>query len=137
MTASMRNQFAYLGIPTPVRTALVRPVLKGLDPASMEASVRELWQQSEREYRYCALDLAARAHKLWRPEHLDLWRHLIVTDSWWDTVDYLATQGIWTLSMRFSDIGSHLPMEGISGRISLRPCLSPMTTWTRLPCASQ
>ncbi|MBB6033894.1 DNA alkylation repair protein [Phytomonospora endophytica] len=95
MSAYMRGKFAYLGIPTPLRRVLTREVLAGA-PAYDERAVAGIalacWELPEREYRYFAVDLLIKRVKALSETFVPTLRHLVVTDSWWDTVDGLATR---------------------------------------------
>jgi 3-methyladenine DNA glycosylase AlkD len=93
MRAYMRDQFAFLGIPTPQRRALSREVLRGLSrPAEDDLRTAALacWELPEREYQYFACDWLVRNVGACSPGFLDTARVLITTKSWWDTVDTLA-----------------------------------------------
>lgn len=50
-----------------------------------------LWKLPEREYQYIAVDFLVRKKDNLCTGHLDLIEYLIVTKSWWDTVDALAS----------------------------------------------
>jgi 3-methyladenine DNA glycosylase AlkD len=93
MRAYMREQFPFLGIPSPRRRALSRELLAGL-PRPAEADLRGValgcWNLPEREYQYFACDWLRRHAKLCTPEFMPTARMLITTRSWWDTVDALA-----------------------------------------------
>ena len=93
MAAYMRDQFPFLGIPSPTQKALTREVLAGLGrPAEPDLAAVALacWERPEREYQYFACGLLRRHARLCGPEFIDTARHLLVTRSWWDTVDSLA-----------------------------------------------
>lgn len=91
--AYMRNQFDYCGLPTPFRRALQKEIFIR-HPFSSERELVEslllLWDQHEREYQYCAIDLAKKNFKLFTPKALKLFEQLIRNKSWWDTVDEIA-----------------------------------------------
>lgn len=94
MSKYMRGMFPFLGIPSPRRAALEREALAGLPKpfaASLVAEAEALWALPEREYQYAACGRLGRHAKLLQPEHLGFVRTLIVTKSWWDTVDTLAS----------------------------------------------
>ncbi|HEU4422802.1 MAG TPA: DNA alkylation repair protein, partial [Pilimelia sp.] len=60
MTAYMRDQFPFLGLPSPTQKALTRQVLAGLPrPAEpdLRAVAESCWELSEREYQYFACGL--------------------------------------------------------------------------------
>ena len=85
MSAYMRGQFPFLGIPTPARRQAVKDILcsmKQLDHALITAC----FQAAEREYQYVACDHIRRVGIT----DLDLAERLVRTKSWWDTVDALA-----------------------------------------------
>lgn len=93
MAKYMRDQFAFLGIPSPQRKALTREVFLTLgllkEPIDTQL-VRALWSQPEREYQYLAVDYLDRQGKKLSPEHADLIEHCVTHKSWWDTIDSLS-----------------------------------------------
>jgi 3-methyladenine DNA glycosylase AlkD len=93
MAAYMKHHFAFLGLKSPGRMELTRQFWKenGLPgPEELAAVVRELWALPEREYHYTALELLRRMSGTFRPDDIALLEELIVTKSWWDTVDVIA-----------------------------------------------
>jgi 3-methyladenine DNA glycosylase AlkD len=95
MRGYMRDQFPFLGIPTPQRRALSRDVLADLaspDEDDLRTAALGCWELPEREYQYFACDWLARNTAACSPVFLDTARTLIATRSWWDTVDALADQ---------------------------------------------
>jgi 3-methyladenine DNA glycosylase AlkD len=93
MAKYMRDQFAYLGIPSPQRKALSRELFQtlGLLKEPIDAQlVHDLWNHPEREYQYVALDYLDRQRKKLSPAHADLLEHCVTNKSWWDTIDSLS-----------------------------------------------
>jgi len=93
MRAYMRDQFAFIGIPSPERVTLSREAIAGMPKPSaedLEAVARALWARDEREYQYFALWLLRRNVKVLAADFIPTARHLVTTKSWWDTVDELA-----------------------------------------------
>lgn len=93
MSAYMRDQFAFHGIPTPARRAALGPLvreLKGADPSFLLDAADELWQAPQRECQYAAIDLLAAHVKQFDGAHIDALLDLARRASWWDTVDALA-----------------------------------------------
>jgi 3-methyladenine DNA glycosylase AlkD len=93
MSAYMRHQFPFVGIPTPQRRLLQRAAARNLSPPESSVltdTVEALWAMPEREYQYAAVDLASRYVGLCGPDLIVTTRALITTKSWWDTVDALA-----------------------------------------------
>ncbi|WP_418955836.1 DNA alkylation repair protein [Streptomyces tritici] len=93
MVAYMKGVVPFLGIRTPERRALSRRVLEGLarpDEADCTAVALRCFALPEREYHYFAVDYLRRHAARCSSGFLSVARHLITTDSWWDTVDHLA-----------------------------------------------
>ncbi len=93
MSAYMRNQFAFLGVPATIRQAAAKNAVSSLDltkkPLELEL-VKELWALPEREYQYIALDYLHVKSKQLEAHHFAFLEFLITHKSWWDTVDSLA-----------------------------------------------
>jgi 3-methyladenine DNA glycosylase AlkD len=93
MKKYMRDQFDYLGIKTPQNVALQKqffeehgfPTLSDLD-----AVLRDLWSLPQREFQYVAVSLLARFNKRIPATFIKTIEYLLVTKSWWDTVDSIA-----------------------------------------------
>jgi 3-methyladenine DNA glycosylase AlkD len=93
MKRYMRDQFEYLGIKSPQMSELLKgfyakhglPNLEDLDGIA-----RELWALPEREYQYTATGLIRRMEKQIPEEFIDTLEYLLITKSWWDTVDSIA-----------------------------------------------
>lgn len=103
--AYMKDIAPFLGVSTPERRALVKKNAKGLRaPTSDELGVtaRKLWKLEEREFQYAANDLIGIhweiAGKDFLAEHIE---HLIVTKSWWDTVDGLGSVAVSPLTDKY------------------------------------
>jgi 3-methyladenine DNA glycosylase AlkD len=93
MAAYMRDQFPFLGLPTPVQRGLARAALRDLaapDEADVVALTTASWALPEREYQYAGCDYAIGHVLRCGPGFLDHARTLLITKSWWDTVDALA-----------------------------------------------
>lgn len=107
MRAYQRDQFPFFGIPAPARRAAARPVLdlgRRPDPDAVVALADALWREPERECAYAGTDLLVRQQRHLRPEHLSAVERLIVTSSWWDTVDALAANVAGPLVLRSPDL---------------------------------
>ena len=96
MAQYMRNLFPFYGIQKPKRAVIVKPILKQLIAVSTaenyEAIARELWNKPQREFQYVCLEYLEKVEKLWlRNSSLELFESLIVTKSWWDSVDTIAS----------------------------------------------
>ncbi|MEU4691333.1 DNA alkylation repair protein [Actinoplanes sp. NPDC023714] len=95
MEAYMRDQFAFHGLPSPIRRARARAALTGLGPWSaddLRAVALACWDREEREFQQFACDLLTAHVTVPGPDFLGTLRILITTKSWWDTIDPLATR---------------------------------------------
>ncbi len=104
MKAYMRNQFEYLGIQTPKSTELNRMFIAehGLpELADLEEILRDLWTLTEREYQYVAVGILGRMSKELPPDFILVMEYLLVTKSWWDTVDSIAGGPVGTHFSRY------------------------------------
>jgi len=104
MKRYMRDQFEYLGIKTPQREALANKFIKenGLPPiAQLDTILRDLWSLPQREFQYTATNILGRFENKLEAEFITTIEYLLVTKSWWDTVDVLAGHAIGTQFKRF------------------------------------
>ncbi|WNQ12172.1 DNA alkylation repair protein [Paenibacillus aurantius] len=88
----MRDQFDFLGIRSAERQALTKGFWKeqGLPGRDLQAVVEDLWSRPERDYQYAALEFLGKMKKTLGPGDMPWLTELIVTKSWWDTVDFLS-----------------------------------------------
>ena len=94
MKRYMRDQFEYLGIKVPEMGKLLKqhihehglPSLADLDPI-----LRDLWALPQREFQYAANGLLEKFEGELPAEFIETMEYLLVTKSWWDTVDTIAT----------------------------------------------
>ena len=93
--AYLRNQFQFFGISTQQRRAIQCPFLhKTMLPPKTEYHelVKVLWSKKEREFNYFAQELSLKYLKCTEKEDINLYAHLVVHQSWWDTVDLIAKE---------------------------------------------
>jgi len=94
MTKYMKNLFPYLGIKTPRRKELFKNFVKeyGLpELPELKQITLELWELPEREFQYTAIGILRKYFKKWNEDFIELLEHLIITKSWWDSVDGIAS----------------------------------------------
>lgn len=91
MAAYMKNQFPFLGIRTPERTQLCAAYFKQ-EKAQKRIdwqAVERLWALPEREFQYVAADYLRIMQSFLTEQDLPRLQKLVITKSWWDTVDNL------------------------------------------------
>ena len=90
MAAYMKNQFDFLGIPTPLRRKLCKSLFKEMKPQALDWDfVEACWESPYREMQYIATDYLNMLVEQLTPQDLSRIERLIIRKSWWDTVDVL------------------------------------------------
>lgn len=118
MRRYMKDVAPFLGIGTPERRAAQKAAWGALPPpptdADLDAAARALWALPEREHHYAACELIGR----YAPKHVSTdflvatVQDLIVTTSWWDTVDSLRSTAVGPL------VAAHPPLVAVIERWS-------------------
>ena len=120
MSAYMRDQFQFLGIPKPERKKLSKDFVKGLGKESADWDfIFECWRQPEREFQYLAADYLARVSAVLTPADIPNIRELAVTKSWWDTVDSIDMV-VGDIALRFPETADTLLEWSVDENIWLR-----------------
>ena len=105
--AYMRNQFDFLGIKSPIRKEIQQSFLrkKNLPPKEeLENIVKSLWDKSQREFQYFALELADKYTRQVEAEDIILFEWMVTHKSWWDTVDFVAPRLMGNYFKLFPDL---------------------------------
>lgn len=97
MERYMRHQFPFFGIKKPIRRDIGNQLFKEFGVPKVEEVpdyVRWCWTQPEREFQHFGNDILEKTSKHFPAEYIDLMEELVITKSWWDTVDTLAIRVI-------------------------------------------
>ena len=108
MAAYMKDRFQFLGIKAPQRKAGLKEVIQlhkaKLDRKSILAITKTLYKLPYREYHYCAVELVTRFVKgKFEREDIGCIEFLIVTHSWWDSVDMICKHHLGSYLLQFPD----------------------------------
>lgn len=108
MKIYMRNRYSFFGVKAPERKAVLKEVINTYKPQLNRLTViqivKELYKQPERELHYCAVELTTRfLKKKFQKEDISFIQHLIITHSWWDTVDMIAKHHLGSYLKRFPE----------------------------------
>lgn len=90
MKAYMKGQFEYYGISSPSRKKLMTELRAQWKPVlndDLWKLTDMLWTDPHREMQYVALEILGPLAKKMDCTHMATLEHLILTKSWWDTVD--------------------------------------------------
>lgn len=109
MTAYLRNLHPFFGIKSPVRKEISKLFWQNQKlsiPLGKELKdlVLALWEQPQRELHYFALDLLYAQLKKLDKTWITLFEQLIMSKSWWDTVDYLAPRLVSGLFLKYPEL---------------------------------
>ena len=94
MAAYLKNKFVCYGIKAPDRRIIQKEFYSELKSFTIEDSIelaRSLYNLPHRELHYFAMEIVGRKSKLLNPYHLEFVEFLVLKNSWWDTVDFVAT----------------------------------------------
>jgi 3-methyladenine DNA glycosylase AlkD len=105
MEKYLLDQFPFIGLKKPERAALCKPLFAELKPFITEKWILEaaalLWAKKEREFHYVALDLFEKNRKLITPKSFKALEKMIITNSWWDSVDSISSYAIAPLVLNY------------------------------------
>jgi 3-methyladenine DNA glycosylase AlkD len=104
MKRYMRDHFEYLGIKLPVLYRLLREYQaeRGLpELGDLDQVVRDLWALPQREFQYAGTWLLEKHEADLPAGFIRTLEHLIVTKSWWDTVDTISAHAVGVHFKRF------------------------------------
>ena len=91
MEKYMKNRFTFLGLNAPTRKELQKPFFASIKKSNNGLEmVQEFWDQPEREFHYAAIGLLDSSSKEWPEDTILLIEAMIVSNSWWDSVDPLS-----------------------------------------------
>ena len=94
MSAYMLNKFSFYGIKAPLRRSLSKPLIEK-HKAEIRDTIRtltfDLYALPQREMHMIAIELFEKQlRKSYRKEDIELIEKFITTNSWWDSVDFIA-----------------------------------------------
>lgn len=102
------NQFTFFGIKKPVRSEIMKPLFLNAKSSMSETWIIKtatlLWEKKEREFHYAALDLFEKNKQLITPKSFKTLEKMIVTNSWWDSVDGISSYAIAPLVLNYPEL---------------------------------
>jgi 3-methyladenine DNA glycosylase AlkD len=94
MAKYMRNHFSFFGIKTDDRRHIFKHIWKENQEEvakNPRAIALELYSKKQRELHYCAIEILIKQLKgNYKKEDIQLIEKLIISNSWWDSVDTIA-----------------------------------------------
>lgn len=90
----MKGQFEFYGLYSTLRKDLTKEVIQatGLpEDEVFQDEIQSCWSDTHREVQYAAQELVHRKKWWKREDSIDLIEEMITSRSWWDTVDFIAS----------------------------------------------
>lgn len=106
MKKYMKGQFEYYGIRSPLRKELGKTFVHrhGIpDVEQFEEVIFDLWKVPQREAQYFAMELAGKLAREAEMCRVDLYEYMASDKSWWDTIDYIASNLVGVHFKKFPD----------------------------------
>lgn len=106
MKKYMKDRSGFFGIKSPLRRELYREHIKqfGLIPADKrEEIVKWCWNEPQREWQYLAMEFLGKRAKKVDEDIISLYEFMIINKSWWDTIDYIASNLVGVYLQKFPD----------------------------------
>lgn len=120
MSAYMQNKFLFLGIQAPKRKELSANFFKTIKETEINFNfITQCWALDEREYQYLAIDYLRKFEKYLKEADLLNIKILIITKSWWDSIDSLA-RVVGNLALRYPTLNETILEWSLDENIWLR-----------------
>ena len=94
----MRNKFEYYGVKAPGWVKFSKEIMKSegvFQNKNLKKFVRMCLNEEHREIHYFGIQMVERATKKEEEDFIDFLEELILTHSWWDTVDWISKMVGW------------------------------------------
>jgi len=103
----VRNLFTFYGIQAPDRRAIMRDFIRdnGLPEFSqLPQMIEKLWDKPERDFQYFGMETSYKFRREFDFTTLDMLEKMIIGKSWWDSVDYIATNLVGPILIKDPDL---------------------------------
>jgi len=129
MSAYMKGLFQFKGIPSELRKSIQKKWFDELpykkDSRLVKTLIKLLFSQKEREFHYVAIDLLIKIPKKdIEIEDSKFIEHLVITNTWWDSVDAIASHFM----------GKYLEKFPIEGRKAIENWRKSSNFWLNRTC---
>lgn len=104
MQAYMRDLFPFYGVMATERRTVFNQMVKVVGvPDNVITEAKKFFEQDKRELHVCGQELLVKGKKQWKDLRLKDLEWFIVNKSWWDTVDYLASNVVGMFMLKFGN----------------------------------
>lgn len=105
MQAYLKDKFLHFGLKSPLRKSIQKPFLseiKAMTKFEVIELIKQLYALPQREFHYFAIEALDKKVKELTIEDLPFLEFLIQTNTWWDSVDAIATHFFTPVLQQFS-----------------------------------
>ena len=91
--AYMKHKFDYFGIKAPVWLGISKAFFEEngiFEGEELKEFVRQCFEEPQREWHYLAIEMTQKALNKQSADFIEFLEEMILTKSWWDSVDWLA-----------------------------------------------
>lgn len=95
MERYMKNRFHFAGVKSVERKMLLKAIYHEIGVPTMSelpAITQQLWNAEYRELHYCCQELLEKKKYFKEENAIELFKWMVETNSWWDTVDFIAAK---------------------------------------------
>jgi 3-methyladenine DNA glycosylase AlkD len=106
MRAYLKNNFDFIGLKTPIRREITKEVIaesRKLPLDELVDLIDHLWDQDYREYQMLGLDIMIKNKEKFHHEDIPAVMNWLVQESWWDTVDMIASNVVGDIARRYPE----------------------------------
>lgn len=108
MARYMKDQFKFFGLPGPLRNAIEKEFIAQYGKPSVKelpTLIKEAYNKPQREFQYFIIGLTCKYIRKELPDDFIKTAHyMIVTKSWWDSVDWIASWIAGGLAKKYPDL---------------------------------
>lgn len=121
MSAYMRNLFPFLGVPSPKRKEICKKYFKAWkNEENINWSlVDNCFNNEYREFQYIAIEYLGLMKKHLKPYDVSKLKELIITKSWWDTIDGLD-KIVGSIALNYEEVNETLLSYSVDDNFWLR-----------------
>ncbi len=111
----MKDHFDFYGIKSTQRREISRPFVRAPIQLWQEehTKIKGLWDADKREMQYIAMDRFLQVKKLYARPSMEFVEYLIIHKSWWDTVDFLASNVVYQHLLMYPDFKTEYVLSWI------------------------
>ena len=107
MKKYMKDKFEYFGIMSENRRKLIKIFISenGIpEKENLKKIIHQCWECPQRELQYFGMELVQKHIKTSDKEIIEILEFMIITNSWWDTIDYIAANSIGELLIKYPEM---------------------------------